>query len=86
MEWQRSVSVFVGYKEQRMFGERVSVKAFVGCSCLIDSSVERDTASVDLDCEFNSCFVLIGNVIIVSVKSLVYIYLGVITAYSLHAC
>lgn len=36
-----------------MFGQGVSVDVLIGSSYLIDSLVERDTASVGFDNEFN---------------------------------
>lgn len=77
-------SIFVCYKEQGMFGESVSVKGFIGRSRLIYSFVKRDTASVGLDSEFNGCFVLIGNVVIVGINYRIHIYPGVITAIVFH--
>lgn len=59
-----------------MFGKGVSVDVLIGSSYLIDSLVERYTALVGLDNEFNRLNVVFGNVIISDADYLVYIYLG----------
>ena len=59
---------------ERVFGEGVSVKAFVFNCDLIDSLVEWETAEVGLDDLLHSGLIFFGDMVLVSGNEGIYIY------------